>query len=332
MDIRRIALRASILSLAVGMAACSSDSDSGGGGDTGTTADTGATDTGGMADGSGSDAGMGSDATDDSGGGGGGVPLSVTFTLRNGNPGGLSRWVQVRTNIDTPGWWSIQEDSLTPVDLGTHDSCALDNCGEEGAGCPDGDISEIQELAAGESISGTWDLTLYERVQENATTCEQAYEATEARYRVNLCWSPNAPVDGVLPPGTISCTRLPFNIGIDSEVTYAIEGQSTCGDGDCDAGETSIVCPEDCSGVTPGVVQLSCNQYCNKAFECDENVRRDECQVGCSDQAAELATASEDCLQAVADYFSCLGASDCDALAAETACTIEQGAAASACN
>lgn len=246
-------------------------------------------------------------------------PLVVNFELINGNPGGNPRWVQVTTALGTPGWWTITEDLLGGLELRPHDSCGICNCEDPGCDpCPA--EPEIREIGVGESITGSWDLTLYElTLSEINTSCEQPLEDELApSFRVQLCWSPEPPnAGGVLPPDTISCTRIPFVPGVDETISYTIEGLATCGNGECESGETSRTCAEDCTGVTPTDAVLACIPVCGALVGCRDDIRRDECEAGfCAPLNDDLLTASTECINAYVAYFTCVGALDCDGLSA----------------
>lgn len=325
---RTLVAAASALSLIAALGACSDD---GGGGeaDTGGSTDTGVTDTGGEVD----------TGTTDTGADVGPRPTEISFTLTNGNPGGLSRWVQVSTNQGTPGWWNINEDSMVPTELRAHDACTIDNCDEGAGGCT-GEEGEILELGPAQSISGSWDLMLFDTIAEGADVCEQPYDADEPSYRVQFCWSPEPPgADGMLPAGTISCTRLPFRIGVDNDIAYTIEGLSTCEDGVCDPGETSVTCPSDCTDLTATDVVLACNRYCRPLAECSDEFTYDACEAGlCAELQSSFGSASTDCLLAAVDMYACATALDtCEDLAAFQAgdtsnpCGDAMDAAAAAC-
>jgi hypothetical protein len=291
--LRRHAL---LLAAPIGLLACSSD----GGDATPDVADTGAADV--VAD-------VVVDTTPP-------PPPEVRFTLRNGNPGGISRWVQVETAQGTPGWWTILTDSVAAEELRPHDSCVVCACGETCEACtPE---PEIRELRVGEEITGVWDLALFEASTEDGALCEAPQERDALRYRVQFCWSPEPPgPDGTLPAATLSCTRLPFEIVSDSEVRYDIEALSSCGDGRCDAGETTVSCPDDCDSLTSTDVVLACFPVCSALVACRDDVRRDECEAGfCGPLQPDLNRADEACLNAQIAVYDCAAELSCDDLGA----------------
>jgi hypothetical protein len=264
-------------------------------------------------------------------------PPEVQFVRRNGNPGGQSRWVQVTTNVGSPGWWTIVEDGVAGQELRPHDTCVTCNCGAVCNECEPEPV--VQELAVGEQIEGVWDLALYTLESEGAATCEQLVDAaTPERLRVQFCWSPNAPgPDGRLAQDTLSCTRLVFSPLEDTVVRYDIEALSSCGDERCDPGETTLSCPGDCDSVTATDVVIACIPVCSKLVSCSDEVPRDQCEAGfCGPLGADLRNASEECLLAQAARYECASALSCDDLGpwldgTDNACLTEDIAAQSAC-
>jgi hypothetical protein len=233
------------------------------------------------------------------------APTEVTFTLRNGNPGGQSRWVEVRNSLGAPGWWTITEDNREAQQLRPHDTCANCNCGETCEPCAN--PTEIIELAPGETIEGTWNFGLYDIVAEGGSTCESPIESTATSYRVQFCWSPVPPgEDGRLPTNTISCTRLPFLVGIDNEVSYGIEATNTCGNSTCDEGETRLTCPDDCFKTGPNDLYLACRQVCRHGQDCDPDFIAEECAAArCAAIEESFAGASTACLNAAIQVEAC---------------------------
>lgn len=264
-------------------------------------------------------------------------PPAVEFVLRNGNPGGQSRWVQVESNVGAPGWWTIVEDGVAGQELRPHDTCTTCNCGAVCNECEPTPM--VQELAVGEQIEGEWDLALYTLESQAGGTCEQLVDAaTPERLRVQFCWSPNPPAaDGRLPQETLSCTRLVFSPLGDPVVRYDIEALSSCGDGRCDPGETTLSCPGDCDSVTATDVVIACIPVCTKLVSCSDEVARDQCEAGfCGPLGADLRSASEACLLAQAARYECAAGLSCADLApwldgADNACLSEDLAAQTAC-
>ena len=149
------------------------------------------------------------------------VASTVTFRLVNENPGGLSRWVQVVDNRGTPGWYNMMPPDALDEFLRIHDSCTLCNCDE-----PDCEECvpepEIVEIAPGQSVTAVWDGSIIDFDQDNF--CEQPSTSEDTQFQVEFVWSPVPPDEtGALPVGTLSRTRLPFELGTDAAVTYEIE-------------------------------------------------------------------------------------------------------------
>ena len=149
------------------------------------------------------------------------VDATVTFRLVNENPGGLSRWVQVINTRGTPGWFNMMPPGALDEFIGIHDACTICNCDdldcEECVPEP-----EILEIAPGESVTAVWDGTVIDLDPDNF--CEQLVETEETRFQVEFVWSPVPPDEtGALPIGTLSRTRLDFELGTDQAVTYEIE-------------------------------------------------------------------------------------------------------------
>jgi hypothetical protein len=292
---------------ACSMMACGGDET--GAGDDGSGADAGVTDAGDASDGS-SSADTTPDIEEPP------APTEVTFTLRNGNPGGQSRWVEVRNTLGAPGWWTIVEDSREGVQLRPHDTCVTDNCDGTSAPCDDSQY-EVIELPVGESVTGTWDFSLFEIVAEGGTSCEGLLESTAPSYRVQFCWSPVPPgPDGRLPAATLSCTRLPFLVGIDTDIAYGIEASTTCGDGLCDEGETRITCPDDCFKTSANDLYLKCRQVCRQVQTCDPDQIAEACaEARCNGIPEGFASASTACLNAAIRTEGCAGELSCEDLA-----------------
>lgn len=147
-------------------------------------------------------------------------PSAVTFTLVNANPGGLSRWVQVVNGQGVPSWYSVLPSGAVEF-LRVHDACTL--CACDDLGCtPCTPEPEIVELAPGESVTGEWLGDVFEI--DPADFCENAGTAEGTLFQVEFVWSPEPPgEDGTLPVGTLSRTRLQFELGVDTEVRYEIE-------------------------------------------------------------------------------------------------------------
>lgn len=145
---------------------------------------------------------------------------SITFTLENANPGGLSRWVQVVDRRGVQGWYSVMPPGSLDEYYRANPSCTLCECGDNACE-PCEPQPEIMELAPGETITGTWD---YMQVEiDSVNTCETISPLEEDALQVEFVWSPNPPgADGTLPAGTLSRTRIRFNRG-DADVHYAIE-------------------------------------------------------------------------------------------------------------
>lgn len=148
-------------------------------------------------------------------------PSTVTLRLVNQNPGGLSRWVQVVDNRGTPGWYNMMPAGAMDEFLRVHDACTICNCDE-----PDCDECtpepEILELAPGESVTAVWDGSVVEFDQDGF--CETPGETEETAFQVEFVWSPEPPDEtGALPIGTLSRTRLQFELGTDDAVVYEIE-------------------------------------------------------------------------------------------------------------
>jgi len=241
-------------------------------------------------------------------------PADVTFTLINGNPGGLSRWVEVRTATGAPGWWGIVEDGLAGDELRAHANCNLCDCDGTCRDCPE---AQVLELGPSDQVSALWDLSLFEISAEDGAPCQAQVDADAARYRVQFCWSPEPPNEqGGLPPGTLSCTRLPFVLGVDTEVTYAIEALSTCGDGVCDPGETSASCPSDCTGINATDVVIACSRQCVARGRCDQEFNASGCEADtCVGLGAAMEGATSVCLEAVEAELLCSARLECDDLA-----------------
>lgn len=262
----------------------------------------------------------------------------VAFRLTNGNPGGNSRWVQVRNVQGVPGWWGIRENNVAAAELQPHRVCDLDGCSGGLAAC-EVEAASVLELRPGESIEGAWDLSLYTVSVDNGPPCLEVAPEQTGAFRVQFCWSPVAPdANGVLPPATLSCTRVPFQIGSDLVVTYGIEALSTCGNGVCDVGETSLVCPDDCTGTVVGDVGVACNQFCPKLVACRDDLTLDVCQAGlCGPRIDAWTDASDTCLGAAVAEFNCAARLDCAGISAwesqqrGAACVIESSAVQSAC-
>jgi hypothetical protein len=149
------------------------------------------------------------------------VDTTVTFRLVNENPGGLSRWVQVVDNRGTPGWYNMMPPDSLDEFLRIHDACTICNCDE-----PDCEECvpepEIVEIAPGESVTAVWDGTIIDFNQDSF--CEEPGQSEETQFQVEFVWSPEPPDEtGALPVGTLSRTRLPFELGTDSAVTYELE-------------------------------------------------------------------------------------------------------------
>jgi hypothetical protein len=124
---------------------------------------------------------------------------------------------------------------------------------------------------------------------------------------VQFCWSPVPPgEDGRLPTNTISCTRLPFLVGIDNEVSYGIEATNTCGNSTCDEGETRLTCPDDCFKTGPNDLYLACRQVCRHGQDCDPDFIAEDCAgARCAAIEESFAGASTACLNAAIQVEAC---------------------------
>lgn len=302
--------------------ACSDD----GGGNTEPEVDAGAQDTGSTTEDTGTEEDVGEDTTPEPTG-------TLSITLVNSNPGGNSRWVQATTNIGTAGWWSIQEDSMAPTDLRAQLGCNLCSCGDDCTPCEP--APEIIELAPGESITAEWDYVLYDQLNDGAGICLDPYDADQPTYRMRFEWSPNAPVDGVLDPNTLSSTRLPFRVGVDTDVSYAIEALNTCGNGTCDVGETSVVCPDDCEGLTPSDAVVACQSVCSLASACSV-LEEGECEASFCAGILDAGDLTDECIIGYVERFACVDDLECSDFEAwaggeSSPCDAEEQAFIAAC-
>ncbi|MFT6398153.1 MAG: hypothetical protein ACJAYU_002909 [Bradymonadia bacterium] len=145
----------------------------------------------------------------------------VTFRLVNQNPGGLSRFVQVVGVRGTPSWYNVMPAGSLDDFLRIHDTCTLCNCDD--LDCEECEPEpEIIELAPGESVTAIWDGSLVNFDQD--LFCEEPGMTEETALQVQFVWSPVPPDEsGALPIGTLSRTRLQFELGVDEAVTYEIE-------------------------------------------------------------------------------------------------------------
>lgn len=147
-------------------------------------------------------------------------PTSITFTLTNANPGGLSRWVQIVDGQGTPSWYGVLPAGGTEF-IRVHDACTVCACDDRGCE-PCVPEPEVLELAPGESVTGAWDGSTFAIDPDGF--CKQPGRVDGGAFSVELAWSPEPPdEDGTLPVGTLSRTRLSFELGIDAEVRYDIE-------------------------------------------------------------------------------------------------------------